>query len=63
MDYKNLKYFMTTQKFTKCQACQLKFLSRFTFIISYTAGKNNFKVVILTHRPYNSLANNSNNQQ
>lgn len=35
---------MTTKKLIRRQACCIKFLSKFNFTISFTAGKNNAKV-------------------
>ena len=62
-DHKSLKYFMTTKKLTKYQACWAKFLSRFNFIISYTPGKKNQKVDSLIRRPNNLFSDDNNDQQ
>ena len=48
-DYKSLKYFVTTKKLLKRQACWAKFLSRFNFVISYTPDRENRKANSLTY--------------
>lgn len=53
-DNKSLKYFITTKKLTRHQACWAKFLSKFNFIINYIADKNNIKANAFTYCPNNS---------
>ena len=47
-DHISLEYFMTTKKLTRYQVYWVKFLSKFNFIISYIAGKDNAKAYALT---------------
>lgn len=47
-DHKSWKYFITTKKLTKRQACWGKFLSGFNFISYYTLSKKNQKIDSLT---------------
>ena len=52
---------MTTKKFQEKQACQVKFLSRFNFIISYTPSKENRKADSLIYKPNNCPADDCDN--
>ena len=63
-DYKSLKYFITTKKLTSCQACWVKFLSSFSFIIFYILSKKNQKADFLTYYSNNPpLSKNDNCQR
>lgn len=62
IDYKSPKYFMTTKKHIRCQACWIQFLLRFNFIISYTMSKTNAKTDTFIYHSNNNLANDYDNQ-
>lgn len=49
IDQKNLEYFITTKKLIRYQACQIRFLSKFKFIIFYISYKINQKADLLTN--------------
>lgn len=51
IDYKNLKYFITTKRLNSRQARQAEMLSKFYFQITYRLGKLNLRVDTLTRRP------------
>ena len=50
-DYKNLQYFMTSQKLNHRQARWALYLSRFNFILKHIPGKSMGKVDGLSRRP------------
>jgi len=50
-DYKNLQYFMTSQKLNYRQARWALYLSQFNFILKHIPGKSIGKVDGLSRRP------------
>ena len=50
-DYKNLQYFMTSQKLNHRQARWVLYLSRFNFVLKHIPGKSIGKVDGLSRRP------------
>ena len=54
---------MTTKKLLRRQACWAEFLSGFNFVISYTPGRKNRKVDLLTYRPNNCLVDKHDDRQ
>jgi len=50
-DYKNLQYFMSSQKLNHRQARWALYLSRFNFVLKHILGKSMGKVDSLSRRP------------
>lgn len=44
INHESLEYFIIIKKLTRCQVCKVKNLSKFNFIISYSASKDNVQV-------------------
>ena len=51
IDYKNLQYFMSSQKLNYRQVRQILYLSRFDFVLKYIPGKSMRKADRLSRRP------------
>ena len=62
-DNKSLKYFITTKKLSRRQACWAEFLSGFNFVISYIPGRENGKADSLTRRPNDCPADDHDDRQ
>ena len=62
IDYKSLKYFMTTKKLSRRQVSKVEFLSRFNFVISYTLSRKIGKTDSFTYSSNVCLADDYDNQ-
>ena len=58
--YKNLEFFLTTNKLTRRQAYCAEFLFDFNFVIYYIPGKENQKADSLIYWPKNFSFDNNN---
>lgn len=58
-----MKYFMITKKLTRQQACWIKLLSEFNFIILYISDKEKQKIDFLTCYSNDLSIDNNNNWQ